>query len=73
VASKQLMSFDLIDILPYIVMSITAAGYTLNIPDTVMGLTFIAAGASVPDAIASLIVAKKGEQCCIVSCFVKFG
>lgn len=51
-------------------MSITAAGYTLNIPDTVMGLTFIAAGASVPDAIASLIVAKKGEQCCIVCCFV---
>lgn len=40
---------------------ISAAGHTLNIPDTVMGLTFIAAGSSVPDAIASLIVIREGE------------
>lgn len=35
-------------------------GHTFHIPDTVMGLTFIAAGVSVPDAIASLIVVREG-------------
>ena len=38
------------------------AGYTFNIPDTVMGLTFVAAGVSVPDAIASLIVVQDGKK-----------
>jgi len=32
----------------------------MHIPDTIMGLTFIAVGASVPDAIASLLVARDG-------------
>lgn len=36
-------------------------GYTLGIPDTVMGLTFVAFGVSVPDAITSLIVAREGQ------------
>ncbi len=36
-------------------------GHTFGIPDTVMGLTFIAAGSSVPDAIASLIVVREGK------------
>ena len=36
------------------------AGHTWNIPDSVMSLTLIAAGSSVPDAIASLIVVRDG-------------
>ncbi|XP_033107459.1 sodium/potassium/calcium exchanger 3-like [Anneissia japonica] len=39
---------------------IVVIGYTLNIPDTVMGITFLAAGTSVPDAIASVLVARDG-------------
>ncbi|KAI4461616.1 sodium/potassium/calcium exchanger [Holotrichia oblita] len=35
-------------------------GSTLNIPDTVMGLTFVAAGVSVPDALSSIAVLKEG-------------
>jgi len=35
-------------------------GHTWNIPDSVMSLTLIAAGSSVPDAIASLIVVRDG-------------
>eukprot|EP00057_Strongylocentrotus_purpuratus_P030006 XP_780438.3 PREDICTED: sodium/potassium/calcium exchanger 3 [Strongylocentrotus purpuratus] len=35
-------------------------GHTLHIPDTIMGITFLAAGTSVPDAIASLLVAREG-------------
>lgn len=30
------------------------------IPDSVMGITFLAAGTSVPEAVSSVIVAKKG-------------
>ena len=36
-------------------------GDTLNIPDTVMGLTLLAAGTSVPDMLASLFVARDGN------------
>lgn len=39
---------------------ITVIGNTLGIPDTVMGLTFVAAGVSVPDALSSLSVVKEG-------------
>lgn len=35
-------------------------GSTLGIPDTMMGLTFVAAGVSVPDALSSLAVIKEG-------------
>lgn len=38
------------------------SGSTLGIPDTVMGLTFVAAGVSVPDALSSLAVVKEGES-----------
>lgn len=38
------------------------AGNTLGIPDTVMGLTFVAAGVSVPDALSSLSVVKEGKE-----------
>jgi hypothetical protein len=37
------------------------AGFTLGIPDTVMGLTFIAAGVSVPDALSGIAVCKEGH------------
>ncbi|XP_014207865.1 probable sodium/potassium/calcium exchanger CG1090 isoform X2 [Copidosoma floridanum] len=42
------------------VWMITIIGSTLGIPDTVMGLTFVAAGVSVPDALSSLAVIKDG-------------
>lgn len=35
-------------------------GDTLKIPDSVMGITFLAAGTSVPEAVSSVIVAKQG-------------
>lgn len=37
-----------------------SVGFTMGIPDSVMGLTFIAAGSSVPDAIASVLVVREG-------------
>ncbi len=36
-------------------------GFTLGVPDTVMGYTVLAIGTSVPDAIASLLVARDGK------------
>lgn len=38
------------------------SGDTLKIPDSVMGITFLAAGTSVPEAVSSVIVAKQGIQ-----------
>ncbi|XP_033108829.1 sodium/potassium/calcium exchanger 1-like [Anneissia japonica] len=38
----------------------TVVGQTFGISDPVMGLTFIAAGTSIPDLITSVIVARKG-------------
>ncbi|XP_065164112.1 sodium/potassium/calcium exchanger 3-like [Atheta coriaria] len=40
---------------------ITVVGDTLNIPDSVMGLTFLAAGTSVPEAVSSVIVTNQGH------------
>lgn len=40
---------------------ITISGYVLKIPDSVMGLTFIAAGMCIPETISSIIVSKQGE------------
>lgn len=37
------------------------SGDTLNIPDSVMGLTFLAAGTSVPEAVSSVIVTNQGN------------
>ncbi|ESO89805.1 hypothetical protein LOTGIDRAFT_234185 [Lottia gigantea] len=42
------------------VWMITVVGYTVDIPDSIMGLTFIAFGVSLPDVIASVIVVKEG-------------
>jgi len=38
----------------------TIVGVCLNIPMTVMGVTFLAAGTSIPDALSSIYVAKQG-------------
>lgn len=45
----------------FMVWMITVIGFTLGIPDTVMGLTFIAAGVSVPDALSGVAVVKEGH------------
>ncbi len=44
------------------VWMVALIGYTLRVPDTIMGITFLAAGTSVPDAMASLIVARQGNN-----------
>ncbi|RZF38053.1 hypothetical protein LSTR_LSTR006452 [Laodelphax striatellus] len=45
----------------FIAWLITIMGDTLKIPDSVMGITFLAAGTSVPEAVSSVIVAKQGH------------
>ncbi|XP_061691605.1 sodium/potassium/calcium exchanger 3-like isoform X2 [Syngnathoides biaculeatus] len=42
------------------VWMVTIISFTLGIPDVIMGITFLAAGTSVPDCMASLIVARRG-------------
>ena len=44
-----------------LVWMVTVIGFTLGIPDTIMGLTLLAAGTSVPDAMSSVIVARNGQ------------
>ena len=44
-----------------LVWMVSLVGYTYNIPECVLGMTFLAAGSSLPDAIASLVVAKQGS------------
>lgn len=39
---------------------VSVIGYTIGVPDAVMGITFLAAGTSVPDCMASMIVARNG-------------
>lgn len=39
---------------------ITVIGYTLFIPDSAMGITFLAAGGSIPEAVAVVVVARAG-------------
>ncbi|KAI8482088.1 hypothetical protein Bbelb_401750 [Branchiostoma belcheri] len=57
-----LMSVVWIGVFTYIlVWTVTVIGFTVGIPDTVMGLTLIAIGTSVPDAISSVLVSKEGE------------
>ncbi|XP_055911886.1 sodium/potassium/calcium exchanger 3-like isoform X2 [Eupeodes corollae] len=50
-----------ISVLSYLVAwMITAVGDTFNIPDSVMGITFLAIGTSIPEAVSSVIVARRG-------------
>lgn len=43
-------------------LQVTIISHTLDIPDYIMGITFLAAGTSVPDCMASLIVARQGNH-----------
>ncbi|KAF7241553.1 Sodium/potassium/calcium exchanger 5 [Varanus komodoensis] len=43
------------------VLDTISEGETLKIPESVMGLTLLAAGTSIPDTIASVLVARKGR------------
>lgn len=52
---------------------ITIIGDTLKIPDSVMGITFLAAGTSVPEAVSSVIVAKQGKEHSPADEFIIFG
>ena len=45
-----------------LVWMVTIIGYTFMIPDTVMGLSLVAFGSSVPDCLSSLFVAQKGNH-----------
>lgn len=42
------------------VWMVTIIGYTLGIPDSVAGITLLAAGTSIPEVISSVIVARNG-------------
>ncbi|XP_038605858.1 sodium/potassium/calcium exchanger 5 [Tachyglossus aculeatus] len=44
-----------------LVWMVTVTGETLGVPDTVMGLTLLAAGTSIPDTVASVLVARQGK------------
>ncbi|KAJ8308710.1 hypothetical protein KUTeg_013584 [Tegillarca granosa] len=56
-----ILSIVWIAIFSYImVWMVTYIGFTFNIPDSVMGITFLAAGTSIPDAMASVLVAREG-------------
>lgn len=46
-------------------LKVTIISYTFGIPDVIMGITFLAAGTSVPDCMASLIVARQGVYLCV--------
>ncbi|KAI0229303.1 Sodium/potassium/calcium exchanger 3 [Lamellibrachia satsuma] len=43
------------------VWMVAVIGFTFGIPDSIMGITFLAAGTSVPDAMASVMVARQGQ------------
>ncbi|XP_045188506.2 probable sodium/potassium/calcium exchanger CG1090 [Mercenaria mercenaria] len=56
-----IMSLVWLSFLSYVmVWMITIIGYTAGIADTIMGLTFIAFGVSLPDVISSVIVVREG-------------
>ncbi|XP_030045383.1 sodium/potassium/calcium exchanger 5 isoform X1 [Microcaecilia unicolor] len=44
-----------------LVWMVTIVGETLAIPETVMGLTLLAAGTSIPDTVTSVLVAREGK------------
>ena len=55
-------------ILSYVmVWMVVLIGFTFGIPDSVMGITFLAAGTSIPDAYASIHVARAGQADMAVS------
>ena len=57
-----IMSVIWIALLTYVmVWMATEIGQTIGIPDLIMGLSILAAGTSIPDAISSVIVAREGH------------
>ncbi|XP_075155211.1 sodium/potassium/calcium exchanger 5-like [Haematobia irritans] len=63
-----LMSIVWISILTYLISwMLTVVGYYLQIPDSIMGITFLAIGTSIPEAISSIIVTRKGYGSMAVS------
>lgn len=57
-----------IGVITYIVAwMITLIGYTFGIPDSVMGLSFLAIGTSVPEVFSSLIVSRQGKGSMAIS------
>ena len=56
------MSIAMVGALSYIMVWLAVTiGKQWNIPDEIMGLTFLAAGTSVPDLLTSVLVAMQGE------------
>ena len=57
-----IMSLVYIGLLSYLlVWMVTVIGYTIGIPDIILGLVFLSAGSSVTDALGSIIVARHGK------------
>jgi Ca2+/Na+ antiporter len=57
------MSIVWLCLLTYLmVWMVTIIGFTFGIPDSVMGITFLAAGSSVPDALSSVLVVRQGKN-----------
>lgn len=54
------MVCDVCEMVPHCISQVVLVGFTLGIPDSIMGITFLAAGTSVPDAMASVMVARQG-------------
>lgn len=44
----------------FVAWMVTVIGYTIGVPDTVMGITFLAIGTSVPEGYSSVIVCRQG-------------
>lgn len=40
---------------------VTIIGYTFMVPDSIMGLSLLAFGTSMPDSLSSIFVARKGK------------
>lgn len=57
-----------IGVISYLVTwMITIIGFTIGVPDTVMGLSFLAVGTSIPEVFSSLIVCRQGKGSMAVS------
>lgn len=60
--TTSFMQFFIAEYCFYCFYQVTIISFTLDIPDYIMGITFLAAGTSVPDCMASLIVARQGKK-----------
>ena len=50
---------------------ITVIGYTISVPDTVMGLSFLAVGTSIPEVFSSLIVSRQVCSMYLIFIFIQ--